>query len=927
MAVTPAAGTSAPSFDAFLSYSHQDRAAVDGLQKALQRIARPLGKPYALRIFRDDTDLGASPDLWAKVVEGMNRSRFFVLVLSPAAAASPWVSRELHHWLTTRGPQQLLLVLAGGQLHWDPNRRCFAPELSNAAVPLLASPGALPAEPAYLDVSDQAPWDPRSSAFRTKVTGLAALIHKKDRRELENDDLRELRRQSRVRAIATFALTGLTTAALVLTGMLGVSWRQIEAERQQVVQQRNLAVALQLAQASASLRGTNNPLALALAREAVAANPADPPPESSRALTNARGALVEPGLHQSEAPQSLGKTPLSVAYVRAQDLFLVGARDGSLRLWSSQARGEVGEPLLAPSDNRIFKVAAGGQVLAAAGDEGVRQWRASSREQLASLDDNPSDAVTVSSDGTLLAWFSTTWSEDPPRLIKVHTADGTRSIKVDQWINDLAFSPDGKLLAGGGAAGLIRVWDLETFKPVFTGKAEAEAGVASVAFSDDGRWLATAEGGERPRARLFDRSAQYKLTLLGAQRDTVSAIAFSKTSADSTVLATGATDGTVQLWAPGTGEALGPAAIASPSGVSSLTFMGPDGRSLIGGSDDGRLWLWKAVALGLHEASSVQALALDPRSDDGSRFISAAGSAVNTWRDGGWDRQVAFDGTPWSVQYSKDGTRFAVAGRFAPAIYDTDSLKRLVTARVTEPEALTQGFERVALSPDGRRLMAAGGDQILQWDAASGEPVGDPISERDVLGATYSPDSALIAYGGKGEVVQVADLSGRQRFGLKLADWVMDIGFSPDGTLLAVASADGVVTLVNVADGSVVRQLPGNRDRVFAVAFSPDGSWLASASRRDGVRLWRLSDGLLVGHLLQPPAEPGAQTYPLPDTRTVAISPDGRTLLAGNGTLIQQWTDLFDVAGVCGLVEQSVTRAQVQPYLPSADWKTACNYR
>uniref|UniRef100_UPI000A581583 hypothetical protein n=1 Tax=Nocardia pseudovaccinii TaxID=189540 RepID=UPI000A581583 len=50
-------------YDAFISYAHEDRLVAAGIQKGLHRIGRRAGHLYALRVFRDATDLTASPDL------------------------------------------------------------------------------------------------------------------------------------------------------------------------------------------------------------------------------------------------------------------------------------------------------------------------------------------------------------------------------------------------------------------------------------------------------------------------------------------------------------------------------------------------------------------------------------------------------------------------------------------------------------------------------------------------------------------------------------------------------------------------------------------------------------------------------------------------------------------------------------------------
>jgi hypothetical protein len=48
-------------YDAFLSYDHDDRAVAYGIQRGLHRIGRRVGRLHALRVFRDSTDLSASP--------------------------------------------------------------------------------------------------------------------------------------------------------------------------------------------------------------------------------------------------------------------------------------------------------------------------------------------------------------------------------------------------------------------------------------------------------------------------------------------------------------------------------------------------------------------------------------------------------------------------------------------------------------------------------------------------------------------------------------------------------------------------------------------------------------------------------------------------------------------------------------------------
>jgi len=138
-------------YDAFVSYSHaQDKTLAAALQSAVQRIGKPWYRRRALRLFRDDTSLSATPELWGSIEEALNRSRFLILLASPEARTSPWVDKEVAHWLERNGIATVLIALTAGDLSWDGAAGDFRWYETTPLPPALK--GRFTAEPRWIDL-------------------------------------------------------------------------------------------------------------------------------------------------------------------------------------------------------------------------------------------------------------------------------------------------------------------------------------------------------------------------------------------------------------------------------------------------------------------------------------------------------------------------------------------------------------------------------------------------------------------------------------------------------------------------------------------------------------------------------------------------------------------------------------------------------
>ena len=112
-------GTHQVRYDLFISYSRDDEDEVVRLQSALEKLARPIFRRRAMRVFRDNTGLPVGP-AWRRQIHGaIDDSRCMVLVVSPSSARSEPVREELHHWIETREGDDLYLAHLAGTLLWS----------------------------------------------------------------------------------------------------------------------------------------------------------------------------------------------------------------------------------------------------------------------------------------------------------------------------------------------------------------------------------------------------------------------------------------------------------------------------------------------------------------------------------------------------------------------------------------------------------------------------------------------------------------------------------------------------------------------------------------------------------------------------------------------------------------------------------------
>ena len=172
-------------YTAFISYSHSGDAGFGAaLESALHRFAPPPQGDAALRLFRDTSNLSATPGLWPTIQQALDEAEFLLLIASEHAARSKWVTREIQHWRTRHDSARLLIALASGTIVWDDERGDFDFGRSTALPPSIA--GAFAVEPLYVDFCQVLPqhYDLSHPTFCDSVASIASALRGVGKSEL-----------------------------------------------------------------------------------------------------------------------------------------------------------------------------------------------------------------------------------------------------------------------------------------------------------------------------------------------------------------------------------------------------------------------------------------------------------------------------------------------------------------------------------------------------------------------------------------------------------------------------------------------------------------------------------------------------------------------------------------------------------------------
>ncbi len=451
-------------------------------------------------------------------------------------------------------------------------------------------------------------------------------------------------------------------------------------------------------------------------------------------------------------------------------------------------------------------------------------------------------------------------------------------------VQDLAFSPDGRILVAALSQHAMRVWDARDghlIHRIFGGHGGP---VAAVAFSPDGRTIASGSFDRKVKIWKLE-DVRNPIAILNKHTDEVRAVAFSP---DGRRIASAGLDRTLRIWDPRSEAEL--AVIRGHTGsITSLTF-GPDGSKVVTGSSDETVRVWDTTSGQELRAfkghtDEVRAVAF---SSAGYEIASgAADSIVRVWNAASPPRPRTLE-SPSVLTYggSVDYLAFSPDGRQLVSGHDDHAL-RIWELPSGKPLPVIKGhesvIENVAFSPDGRTIASSSSDRTIRlWDATTREPrLKLNGKTKDLRGLVFTPDGQTLFSAGPGNTIQAWDpAKGAERFVLSgHSGRIQNLALARDGRTLASAADDKTCILWNLTDTRTRVTLRGHTDMVNTAAFSPDDRVVATSSNDDTVRLWDTADGsllrILEGHI--------------DDVYGLAFSPDGRLASSSKDRTIRLW--------------------------------------
>ncbi len=408
-----------------------------------------------------------------------------------------------------------------------------------------------------------------------------------------------------------------------------------------------------------------------------------------------------------------------------------------------------------------------------------------------------------------------------------------------------ATTPDLGLAAYASRGGRIRVIDLRSGKELWTAVVTKEQ-VLALAFSPDGKILASADGYAESNIYLWDVSTGKEIEKLEGYRSWGSLVFLP----DGKKLVSAGADQTIHIWDVASRKCL-EVLQGHRQEVWRLALL-PDGKTLVSGCKDGTVCFWDTSVTHTRQPCTILSDAIVRwrfASDSQSVLTFNTAGQLSRWSgpdfqqketilETGTNNYYSSGGYGYGGLISQDG-RFLAVGSTNGIIQVWDVSRRVLSHQLTT--ATTGGVYPIKFLADGNKLLTGSdSDEVIhEWDLTTGVEI-QSWQVRAYSTAEVSPDGQYcVADGDDGDCV-LRNLAGQSSTSIQ-SDILeaTQIYYSPDGKLIAFGSDLGYARILDAATWRSVATLGGFRAGVHGVAFSSDGQRLLTCSAdAEALRVW-----------------------------------------------------------------------------------------
>jgi WD40 repeat protein len=618
---------------------------------------------------------------------------------------------------------------------------------------------------------------------------------------------------------------------------------------------------------------------------------------------------------------------------------------GQVRLWNPATGERRAGPLTGASRIVAIAVAPDGATLATLSVDGsVSQWQTDTGERIPGVlsgmpepDEILSDAtIQYSPDGKdLTASLASSSSAGRPVVTAMCLWDLANHQLIGRPSDDVvafAFNPTSEVFVTATSDGRTEIRDRHTGHILYGPLTNGPAVVRAVSFTHGGTMLATAD--EQGRLDLWETSTGQRVGELQSE-DGIAITNLAFTHSDH-VLAAADESGEVHLWDVPHREELGPPWVIGVD-LNGLAFSSDDHHIAIGATD-GTVMLRAVPAkyrIGPTNADSTTTISW---SFGGGR-VAATNDHTSVVQV--WDTTA---GRPLGDPVDSELTALAPDGTMLATSYFGS---RVLLWRVTDDgpqpsprELPVRDPDLMAFSPNGENLVVGRGSTPSNdesdwslWDTKSGKLIragGNYGPERSIdlfnpIGVILDPrGDAFITNGerdsGTLRLWDAATGQARNTIVIDRGTEVDPAGFSGDGTVVAVNTAEGTLQLW---DTTTWRRLQTFTFTSPEIAIDQTGTALAVIRDDGSVELWDVATGQLVGEPLDAYVGP---------VSNVMFSSDGKTLISAayDGTVVEHdmsfltmdEEELVDL--ICRRTGQPLSRDEWDTYLPNLPYKETC---